>query len=114
MNWINIENSKDIDNILEQSNTIPCLIFKHSTRCHMSAMSKYILETEWKLADNQLKPYFLDILNFKKLAVEVSEKLSEFHQSPQVLLVKNGECFYEESHLAINYEEIEEEVLAIA
>lgn len=109
MTWINIENSQDIDSILEASKQIPCLIFKHSTRCHMSEMSKYIIESEWNL-ENQLKPYYLDILKHKDLAIRIAELFSEHHQSPQVLLIQNGECVYEESHLDISYEEIEEEV----
>jgi bacillithiol system protein YtxJ len=110
MNWINIENSQEIDNILEQSKQIPCLIFKHSTRCHMSEMSKYIIENEWNLEENQLKAYCLDILKYKDLAIKIAEQFNEHHQSPQVLLIQNGECFYEESHLSISYEEIEEEI----
>jgi bacillithiol system protein YtxJ len=110
MNWINIENSQDIDAILEKSKTIPCLIFKHSTRCHMSEMSKYIIETEWNLDEEQLQAYCLDILKHKNLAAEIADRLNEHHQSPQVLLIKDGECFYEESHLEINYEEIEEQI----
>jgi len=109
MNWINIENSRDIDDILEQSKKIPCLIFKHSTRCHMSEMSKYIIESEWNL-DNQLQPYCLDILKHKALAIKIAEQFNEHHQSPQVLLIQDGECFYEESHLEISYEEIAEEI----
>jgi bacillithiol system protein YtxJ len=40
----------------------------------------------------------------------VAEQFNEHHQSPQVLLIQDGECFYEESHLNISYEEIEEEI----
>ena len=109
MNWINIKNSQDIALILEKSKQVPCLIFKHSTRCHMSEMSKYIIESEWNLGE-QLEPYCLDILEHKDLAVQIAEQFDEHHQSPQVLLIKDGECFYEESHLDISYEEIEEEI----
>ena len=68
---------------------------------------------QFALKDDEIKPYFLDILSYKHLAQEITERLDEFHQSPQVLLIKAGECFYEESHLDINYEEIEEEVKTI-
>lgn len=110
MNWINIEKSQDIANLLAESNHVPCLIFKHSSQCTMSAMAKYTLEEEWNLTDEELKPYFLDILKYRNLAIEVSEQLKEYHQSPQVLLIENEECIYEESHLAINLEEIREEI----
>ena len=110
MNWISIETRQDIDNILEQSKQTPCLIFKHSTSCHMSEMSKYIIESEWNLEKEQLKPYCLDILKHKDLAVKIAEQFNEHHQSPQVLLIQGGECFYEESHLSISYEEMEEEI----
>lgn len=110
MNWINIEKSEDIANLLMESNKIPCLIFKHSSQCTMSTMAKYMLEEEWNLTNEQLKPYFLDILKYRTLAIEISELLHEYHQSPQVLLLQNEECIYEESHLAINLEEIRNEI----
>jgi len=33
------------------------------------------------------------------------------HESPQVLLIKNGNCVYDESHGGIQMEEIEEQAL---
>ncbi len=30
------------------------------------------------------------------------------HESPQVLVIKNGECIYDESHMGINMGDIEE------
>ncbi len=33
------------------------------------------------------------------------------HESPQILLIKNGECVYDESHNAISMDEIVEAVV---
>ncbi|MGC8020649.1 monothiol bacilliredoxin BrxC family protein [Salmonella enterica] len=43
---------------------------------------------------------------------EVAEMFSVHHESPQVLLIKNGECIYDESHQGITMSEIEEQALA--
>ena len=108
MNWINIKNTEQIAHIAEESKSITCLIFKHSTTCNMSAMAKFRLEEDWSFKENELKPYFLDIFQYRDCSNEVTEYFQEYHQSPQVLIVKNGEVIYEESHLDISVEDIRE------
>ncbi len=108
MNWINIKNTEQITAIATQSKTTPCLIFKHSMTCNMSAMAKFRLEEDWNFNENELIPYFVDILQFKKVSNEISDYFQEYHQSPQILIIKDGYCIYEESHLDISVEDIQE------
>ena len=84
------------------------LIFKHSTRCSISTMAKYRLEDDWNFEGKKLEPYYLDLINYRDLSKEVAEKFDVHHESPQVLLIKNGECTYDASHLDITVSELHE------
>ncbi|MFK7947650.1 MAG: bacillithiol system redox-active protein YtxJ [Saprospiraceae bacterium] len=108
MNWKNITQETDLVDIKELSKSTACLIYKHSTRCTMSEMMKFVLENEWNFEEDELRPYYLDILAHKSLAAKIADDFQVYHQSPQVLLIQNGECTYDEDHRDISIEEIRE------
>ena len=54
--------------------------------------------------------YFLDLLKFRSLSDKIAEDFSVNHESPQVLLIKNTSCVYEESHSGIQMDEIAEQI----
>ena len=108
MNWIPISDTAGLDRIREKSFSKPQLIFKHSTRCSISSMAKARLERAQ--APENIDFYYLDLLNFRNISNEVAESFAVQHESPQVLLIKNGECVYDESHGGISMEEIVETV----
>ncbi len=104
MNWIALTEGSQLEQIKEQSKQQPVVIFKHSTRCSISSMAKNRLERQTP-ADNTLF-YYLDLIQYRAISNKIAEDFHVHHQSPQVLLIKNGECTYEESHNGISMEEI--------
>lgn len=86
----------------------PCLLFKHSTRCSISAIAKHRLEADWDLPETAVKPYFLDLIAYRRLSNQVAESFAVRHESPQVLLIHEGRCVYDASHLDISLEAIRE------
>jgi bacillithiol system protein YtxJ len=104
MNWIALESEDELAKLTEQSKHQPVVIFKHSTRCSISAMAKNRLERS--APDENIVFYYLDLIKFRNLSNKVAEDFHVFHESPQVLLIRNGECIYEESHNGINMEDI--------
>ena len=81
------------------------LIFKHSTRCNISAMALSRLENKWQ--DTEAVPcYYLDLLNHRNISDQIALDFGIPHQSPQVLLIKNGKCIYHQSHSGISAAEI--------
>lgn len=108
MNWLPLTSLLQIDQILERSYRVPCLILKHSTRCSVSFMAKYRLESDWDFLENELEPYYLDLIAHRNVSNELAERFSVHHESPQILLIKNGECILDASHLDISIEEIRE------
>ncbi|MFK7936732.1 MAG: bacillithiol system redox-active protein YtxJ [Saprospiraceae bacterium] len=106
MNWNNLTTAEQLNQIIETSKKTPVLIFKHSTRCSISSMAKYRLESEWKFKEEQVVPFYLDLISYRNLSNQIAEDFSVYHESPQILLIKDGECTYENSHLDITVEEI--------
>jgi bacillithiol system protein YtxJ len=107
MNWIPLNNEAQLDNIKEKSTVRPQLIFKHSTRCSISSMALSRLERAKQ--PESLDFYYLDLISHRHISNKIAELFQVHHESPQVLLIKNGECIYDESHSGIRMEEILEE-----
>jgi bacillithiol system protein YtxJ len=108
MNWIQLINELQLTGIHELSRTRPQVIFKHSTRCSISSMAKNRLERY------DLPPltdfYILDLVKFRSLSDKIAKDFDVEHESPQVLLIINGTCVYDESHSGIRMEEITEQI----
>ncbi|MGZ3884836.1 MAG: bacillithiol system redox-active protein YtxJ [Bacteroidia bacterium] len=90
----------------EQSGqTRTVLIFKHSTRCGISAMALNRLESKWP-DPGPFPCYFLDLLKHRDISDRIAAEFNVAHQSPQVLLIRNGICIYHSSHSDIRVEDI--------
>lgn len=100
--WRTLQDSADIEALADTSHHTPCVIFKHSPRCTTSLMKHYTLSLEWPFAPDAVQAYLVDVVAQPHVAQAVSDFFQEHHQSPQVLLIRNGECIYEESQLDID------------
>lgn len=108
MTWNALNTEEILDEVKVVSATRPVILFKHSTRCSISSMAKNRVE---KIPnDTPALFYYLDLLNYRGLSNKIAEVYSLPHESPQVLLIVNGECVYEESHNGINAQDIESEI----
>ncbi len=105
MNWNNLTELNQLDQLIEESNQTPVVIFKHSRSCSISAAALGRLERNWNL-ENGAKAYFLDLLAYRELSNAIAEKFGVFHQSPQVLIVDHGKAIYDRSHFDINFNDI--------
>lgn len=112
--WTPLTTEEAVKEIQERSHDVPCLIFKHSTRCNISTIAKYRLEDDWRFPQDTVASYFLDLLRYRPVSNQVAEAFDVYHESPQVLLIVKGECVYEASHLDISVEELEEALNAAA
>ena len=110
VNWISLTDMSQLDEIKEESKTIPVLILKHSTRCSVSLMAKNGLDRSWDIEDDKIKTYYLDLLKFRPISNQIAKDFSVHHQSPQVLLIKNGVCDYSATHSAIDARTIKQQL----
>lgn len=108
LTWITLNDIGQLNDIITQSAQVPCFIFKHSTRCSISDLAKSRLEKKWNFAAHELQAYYLDLLQYRAISNQVAEQFGVAHQSPQALLIVNGECIYDESHNAISVEALAE------
>ena len=106
MDWIELKDASQLSEIKERSKTRLQVIYKHSTRCSISSMAKNRLERGMPPADVDF--YFLDLIRYRDISNKIVEEFSVYHESPQVLMIRNGECVYDESHSGISMAEIED------
>lgn len=104
MNWIALTSEEQVKQIKERSLQRTQVIFKHSTRCSISALAKSRLDKSQGDADIDF--YYLDLLRYRSISNMVAEVFNIYHESPQVLVIKNGACVYDESHLGISMSDI--------
>ena len=106
MNWEQVTDLQQIVQLKEASFQAPVLFFKHSTRCSISVMALNRFKREWN--NTTVNPYFLDLLNYREVSNQIAILFEVEHQSPQVLLIKDGTCIYHASHNAIDAQAINE------
>ncbi|OOQ58696.1 bacillithiol system redox-active protein YtxJ [Mucilaginibacter pedocola] len=103
MEWIQLDTAAQIDTIKQQEGY--SLIFKHSTRCSISMMAKRRFELDWEGLPADMPLYFLDLIKHRDLSNKIAEDFQVHHESPQLLLIKDGECVLDQSHGAISVDE---------
>jgi bacillithiol system protein YtxJ len=96
--WRMLIDLGQLNEIIELSHLQPVLIFKHSTRCSISRFALKHFENEYDFSEEDLQAYFLDLLEYRTISNEISNQFDVMHQSPQILLIKEGKCIYHESH----------------
>lgn len=107
MNWITLNNVAQLEEIKEASFRQPQLIFKHSTRCSISSMAKSRLDRSD--APEGVQFHYLDLIAHRDISNKIVEEFFVEHESPQAILIKNGEAIYDESHNGISMDEIAEQ-----
>jgi bacillithiol system protein YtxJ len=107
MNWIPLTTDNQIELIRAASFAKPQLIFKHSTTCSISKMA--FSRFERAEAPDSIDFYYLDLLSYRQISTAIAEDFQVHHESPQILLIKNGECIYDESHYGIMMDEVIEQ-----
>ena len=108
MNWIPLTSEIELSQIIEKSTTVPQVIFKHSTRCSTSTLVLNRLNKG--LTPENIDFHFLDLLSHRPISNKISLDFDVFHEYPQILLIKNGECCYDESHMAISMDDLVVEI----
>ena len=107
-NWKNLTEISEIDDIKKAAGYH--VIFKHSTRCSISLMVKKAFEADWSAIPDQVTFHFLDLVKHRDVSGYIADLFQVHHESPQALLVKDGECILDASHSEISADEIAEMV----
>lgn len=111
MQWIPLTSEEQLEQLIANSAQKPQVIFKHSTRCSISSVAYQRLQ---KAAQPEgLDFYYLDLLAHRPLSNRIADVFRVHHESPQVLVIREGRCIFDESHLAISMRDIAEHAAAV-
>jgi bacillithiol system protein YtxJ len=104
MHWIHLTDEEQLKQIISKSQIRPQVIFKHSTRCSISSVALQRLQKVSQPSDIDF--YFLDLLSYRGLSNKIAQEFNVPHESPQALVIRDGQCVYEESHMGISMNDI--------
>ena len=110
LNWQVLDSQAGLQEIIRQSSEKPQIIFKHSTRCHISAMVKRGLERTWDIDAETATIHYLDLIRYRPISNQIASDFGVRHESPQILIIKDGVSVYDTSHNDISVDKIREVV----
>ena len=103
MEWTKLETADQLNDIKNKPGY--SLIFKHSTRCSISMMAKRRFEMDWDSLPADMPVYFLDLIQHRDISNKIAQDFLVHHESPQMLVIKDGECILDQSHGSISVDE---------
>ncbi|MBX7095076.1 MAG: bacillithiol system redox-active protein YtxJ [Flavobacteriales bacterium] len=109
MNWITLNDLTQFTDLILRSKAEPDFVFgvfKHSTRCSISAAALNRMEREWETHHPGVDVLYLDLLSYRDISNSIAEISKINHQSPQLLIFKNGICISETTHFDIRPSQI--------
>lgn len=106
MNWIPLNSEEQLQHLKNAPGFQ--VIFKHSTRCAISMMARKRFELEGDLLPEKTPLYFLDLIKYRNISNQIADLFSVPHESPQLLIIKDGQCVLEQSHGDISATEVAE------
>jgi bacillithiol system protein YtxJ len=104
--WKKIESEEDLAKAVESSYQHKVAIFKHSTRCFISKTVLKNFERDIDNLDHELDLYYLDLLMYRPISNKISEDFGIRHESPQLIVIENGEVVNTASHEDISISQI--------
>lgn len=108
LEWLNLGSVEDLDAAIAHSFEQTVLLFKHSTRCSISSSALDRLTRKWNGEEVFVRTFYLDLLNHRDISSTIASKLNIEHQSPQMILVKDGVAIFNSSHMNIDFEDVKE------
>ncbi len=96
------EDIDQLNSLVEASFLKPQLIFKHSTRCSVSRFVLNEFKKAYNFSEVDFTAYFLDLLSYREISNAIANQFNVVHQSPQLLIIKNGKAIAHASHENVN------------
>jgi len=110
MHWIHLTDEDQLQKIIVRSQEKPQVIFKYSPHCDIS--ETILQRFKEDCCPIHIDFHFLDLTTYKHISEKVSETFHVSQQSPQIILIKDGEAIFEESNSSISLPEILEHLSA--
>jgi bacillithiol system protein YtxJ len=95
-NFFRIDDRTTLDNLISDSNQKTVLVFKHSNACPISARAY----REMEKLDGPVN--LIEIQAVPEVSREVESMTGVRHESPQVILLRDGKAVWNASHFDVN------------
>lgn len=102
VNFRKITNTEQLDELVTRSNKEPVVIFKHSTMCPVSATAYRALE------DYSGEVALVEIQTARQISNDIGTRTGIEHESPQVIVLRNGEPVWHASHWKVTAQAVEQ------
>lgn len=99
-NFIKLDSTERLEQLFEESHDKPVILFKHSTTCPIS--SGVYQEISRVAGDINL----VVVQSARPISLAIAEKTGIRHESPQAIVIKNGEVVYHASHFDVTAEDV--------
>ena len=97
-----VESADALDELLARSHQEPVIIFKHSATCPISA-SAY---QEMKRLDGEIS--LVVVQRVRQVSNEVEARTGVQHETPQAIILLNGQAVWSASHWRVTSEAVEQ------
>lgn len=106
--FVKFTDSAMLDEMATRSQQRPVVIFKHSLTCPISAAAY----EEMTGFDGEVA--LLEVQRSRELSQEIEERLGVAHESPQVIILQNGQVVWSASHFKITAAAVTDAVREVA
>ena len=107
LQWNYLESMEDLDAAEALSKEKTVVLFKHSTRCSVSRFVLKQFENTYNIPTEKMEFYFLDLIEYRPISNEIASRFEVTHQSPQMIVLKEGKAVYNSSHESIDANDLE-------
>ena len=102
--FVKVTDTKSLDELADRSKERPVVIFKHSLTCPISAAAyDQMAEFDGEVA-------LVEVQRARDLSGEIENRLGVTHESPQVIILRNGQVAWNASHFKITADAVAEAV----
>ena len=95
-----IEDTTALDNLLSNSNAQLVVVFKHSISCPISAAAY----REMQQLENDV--VLIEVQSAREVSRELANRTGIRHESPQVIVFRNGQAVWNASHYGVSAREV--------
>lgn len=102
--WNVLETPDQVSQLLDLSNRLPVVVFKHSVRCGSSSMALWQLKEGWTFGDEEFDFWYLDVIRRREVSDRIAQEFGVIHHSPQLILVHGRQAKFHTSHHGVRPE----------
>jgi bacillithiol system protein YtxJ len=99
-----ITDTDALDELLARSHDAPIVLFKHSTTCPISAAAYR------QMSQVSTEVLLVVVQRARDVSSEIASRTGIRHESPQTIVLRNGEAVWNASHFDITKNAVEEAV----